>query len=203
MYNPTPPPAPYGGKPVPRSQMRLTHAERDQVAEVLREAYAQGQLDEDEFDERLGRTMSAKLHGELEPLVADLSPAVPGGVAGATPMAGPEGEPTKEERGWALGAHVSGYFSLGLGPLLVLLAKGDSPFVRRQAFQALNYQLIFLIATVTLPITMWLLFIPLVIYVFMAVGWVFLPLIAGIAAALGNNWRYPLTYQIIKDPRAR
>jgi len=58
VYNPTPP-VPHGGSPVPPSQMRVTHAERDRVAEVLRDAYAEGQLDEEEFDERLSRTMAA------------------------------------------------------------------------------------------------------------------------------------------------
>src|SRR5690606_39318886 len=58
----------------------------------------------------------------------------------------PQGEPTKEERLWAAGGHLSGYFLPALGPLLVLLVKGDSPYARAQAFQALNYHLNLIIA---------------------------------------------------------
>ncbi|UOE22150.1 DUF1707 and DUF4870 domain-containing protein [Thermobifida halotolerans] len=177
--------------------MRVTHAERDRITEVLREAYAEGQLDEEEFDERLGQAMAAKTRGDLEPLVADLS-AVP--TSAATSAIGARGEPTQTERLWAMGGHLSGYFVSLLGPLIVLLVQGNSPYVRAQAFQALNYQLNILIAMAVAPIALWLI-VTIPIYVLMLVGWIVLPLVAGASTLLGSNWRYPFTYQIVKDRR--
>ncbi|MCZ7460042.1 DUF1707 SHOCT-like domain-containing protein [Streptomyces sp. WMMC940] len=57
--------------------MRASDAERERIAERLRDAVAEGRLDMDEFEERLDAAYKARTHGELEPLVRDL-PA-PGG----------------------------------------------------------------------------------------------------------------------------
>jgi hypothetical protein len=51
-------------------------AERERVAETLRTHAADGRLDHDELEERLGRTYAARTRGELTPLLADL-PAAP------------------------------------------------------------------------------------------------------------------------------
>lgn len=56
--------------------MRASDAERERVAETLREAVAEGRLEMDEFEQRLDATYKARTHGELEPLVSDLP--VPG-----------------------------------------------------------------------------------------------------------------------------
>ncbi|GLU49881.1 DUF1707 and DUF4870 domain-containing protein [Nocardiopsis ansamitocini] len=198
VYNPAPPPAPYSGGRGPGPSLRLTHADRDQVAELLRTAYADGRLDEEEFDDRLGKAMTAKVQGDLEPLLVDLAVAP----AQAPGMPANSAEPTREERLWAMGGHLSGYFTLAIGPLVVLLAKGGtSHYVRRQAFEAINYQLNFLIACVLLPVLA-ILVLPIIAFVFMFFGWLVLPLVAGLATALGANWRYPLTYRLIKDPKA-
>ncbi|MBB5935178.1 DUF1707 domain-containing protein [Streptomyces zagrosensis] len=54
------------------SQMRASDAERERVAEALREAVAEGRLDMVEFEERLERAYTARTHADLEPLVQDL-----------------------------------------------------------------------------------------------------------------------------------
>ncbi|MFD6278644.1 DUF1707 domain-containing protein [Streptomyces sp. NPDC060209] len=59
--------------------MRASDAERERVAETLREAVAEGRLEMDEFEQRLDATFKARTHGELVPLVRDLP--VPGGLA--------------------------------------------------------------------------------------------------------------------------
>ncbi|MBM9504460.1 DUF1707 SHOCT-like domain-containing protein [Actinacidiphila acididurans] len=65
--------------------LRASDADRDRIAEILRDALAEGRLDASEHAERLDRTYAAKTMGELEPLVRDL-PA--GRAAGAGPAAG-------------------------------------------------------------------------------------------------------------------
>ncbi|MER5552839.1 DUF1707 domain-containing protein [Streptomyces sp. NPDC002793] len=52
--------------------MRASDAERERVAETLREAVAEGRLEMDEFEQRLDATFKARTHGELVPLVSDL-----------------------------------------------------------------------------------------------------------------------------------
>lgn len=65
--NPEQPPSPGG--------MRASDRDRDQVAEVLREAAAEGRLSMDELDERLDLVYGAKTYAELVPITADLPAA--------------------------------------------------------------------------------------------------------------------------------
>jgi hypothetical protein len=64
---------------VPLPELRAGDADRERVAEQLRDALAEGRLDMDEFQERLDVVYRAKTYGELEPVTRDL-PA-PGGPA--------------------------------------------------------------------------------------------------------------------------
>ncbi|MEU8567964.1 DUF1707 domain-containing protein [Streptomyces pathocidini] len=56
-------------------ELRASDADRDRVAEVLRDALAEGRLDMAEFDERLGAAYRARTYAELEPLTRDLPAA--------------------------------------------------------------------------------------------------------------------------------
>ncbi|MGX1855096.1 DUF1707 SHOCT-like domain-containing protein [Streptomyces sp. NPDC055299] len=56
-------------------ELRASDADRERVAEILRDAVAEGRLAMEEFDERLEAAYRARTYGELEPLTADL-PAV-------------------------------------------------------------------------------------------------------------------------------
>jgi hypothetical protein len=52
--------------------MRVSDADRDQAAEVLREATSQGRLTFDELEERLGRAYAAKTYADLDEVTHDL-----------------------------------------------------------------------------------------------------------------------------------
>jgi Domain of unknown function (DUF1707) len=52
--------------------LRASDADREAVAELLREAHAEGRLDYAELDERLTQTYAARTHGDLERLTMDL-----------------------------------------------------------------------------------------------------------------------------------
>ena len=45
--------------------MRVSHAERTEVADRLSKHYGDGRLDEEEFNERLDRAMKAKTRSEI------------------------------------------------------------------------------------------------------------------------------------------
>jgi hypothetical protein len=67
-----------------KRNLRVSHEDRDQVAEQLRVAAGDGRLTADELDERLETALTARTYGELEVLLGDL-PASPG--AGTAPPA--------------------------------------------------------------------------------------------------------------------
>ncbi|MFH8563784.1 DUF1707 domain-containing protein [Streptomyces sp. NPDC017988] len=52
--------------------LRAADADRERVAELLRDALAEGRLDMSEFEERLDATYKARTYGELEPITRDL-----------------------------------------------------------------------------------------------------------------------------------
>jgi hypothetical protein len=55
-------------------RLRAGDADRDRVAEILRENYTAGRLDRDELDQRLDATYAAKTFGDLDRLLIDLPP---------------------------------------------------------------------------------------------------------------------------------
>jgi hypothetical protein len=62
-------------------EMRASDADRDRVIDVLRAAMEDGRLTGEEFEERLGTTLSSRTLGELARLTADLvaGPGMAGG----------------------------------------------------------------------------------------------------------------------------
>jgi uncharacterized protein len=121
-----------------------------------------------------------------------------------------------EERGWAMAAHLCGllwilggggliFLPFGglalftiLGPLIILLAKGQSmPYVAAQAKESLNFQ-----------ITVWLLGLLFVMLAFVLIGFVFLwilgvvnlvlVIIAAIRVSDGAPYRYPFALRLVK-----
>src|ERR1700722_13902071 len=63
--------------------LRASDADRERVANVLREAAGDGRLTMDELDERLDAGYAAKTYAELEPITHDL----PGSSAAYVPTA--------------------------------------------------------------------------------------------------------------------
>src|SRR6185312_9078388 len=55
-----------------RATVRASDADRDEIAERLRKATAEGRLLAEELEERLEATFSARTYGELDAVVADL-----------------------------------------------------------------------------------------------------------------------------------
>lgn len=58
------------------SSLRASDADRDAVAERLRQAAVEGRIDPDELEQRLHRALRAKTYGDLDRLLGDL-PAKP------------------------------------------------------------------------------------------------------------------------------
>lgn len=61
-----------------RREVRISDADRDRVAAILREAAGEGRLDLEELDERITAVYAAKTYGDLEPITRDLpTPVTP------------------------------------------------------------------------------------------------------------------------------
>lgn len=59
------------------SGLRAADADRNVIEQLLGEAFAEGRLDRQEYDERLDATLAARTLGELPPMLADLLPERP------------------------------------------------------------------------------------------------------------------------------
>jgi hypothetical protein len=75
-------------------QVRASDQERDAVLQRVQQAFAEGRLDDAEFDERMRAALGARTHAELDVLLSDLpaasapaSPAVAGPQPGKFAMA--------------------------------------------------------------------------------------------------------------------
>jgi hypothetical protein len=78
--------------------MRVSDAERNEVADELSRNYGEGRLDETEFNHRLDQAMQAKTRSDLTGLLDDLpSPlaTLPGGRSGPPPV---PRQPTRPDR---------------------------------------------------------------------------------------------------------
>jgi hypothetical protein len=62
--------------------LRVSDADRNAVAELLTQHYAEGRLDQAEFDDRVDRTMAAKTRGDLAGLFDDLPDTESAGAGG-------------------------------------------------------------------------------------------------------------------------
>jgi DUF1707 SHOCT-like domain len=55
-----------------RGRLRASHADREQVIEVLKAAFVHGRLDRDEFDLRVDRALASRTYADLAALTADV-----------------------------------------------------------------------------------------------------------------------------------
>ncbi|GAA1632876.1 DUF1707 domain-containing protein [Kribbella alba] len=80
---------------------RFTEADRDKIAGRLRDAFADGRLDQPEFSSRLDQLYTVQTYGELEPLVHDLPPVrtyqTPANMQSVTPAPAPGTFPERQK----------------------------------------------------------------------------------------------------------
>ncbi|GIH90406.1 DUF1707 and DUF4870 domain-containing protein [Planobispora siamensis] len=200
----------HGGVPAagprhPYAHLRVSNQDREHVVEHVKAAYAQGRLDEVEFDDRLERAMTAKVHGDLMPIMHELygsRPAMPApypfGQTGGVAAPGHQcaRADSSGDRVGAAAAHLLPLTGLVvLGPLIMLLAAGNtSPYIRRHAVEALNFQLTLIGASVLLAITV----VGVVLLPVMWIAGVVLSIVGGVASLGGGDFRYPLTLRLVK-----
>jgi hypothetical protein len=65
--------------------LRASRADRERVIDLLKAVFAQGRLDRDEFDARIGQALASRTYGELAAVTAD----IPAELIGALPRRPP------------------------------------------------------------------------------------------------------------------
>lgn len=121
---------------------------------------------------------------------------------GQQPYGGAGGPMNPDDRTWGGAAHWSALIGAVvalafLGPLLVMLVKGNqSPYVRAQAVESLNFQLSILIygivAFVLAFVLIGFLLLPIV-----GLLWLVFTILGSVKAANGELYRYPLTIRMV------
>ncbi|MFC4059449.1 DUF4870 domain-containing protein [Planomonospora corallina] len=105
--------------------------------------------------------------------------------------------PGSDDTTMAMLCHLLGLLTGFLGPLVIYLVKKDqSPYVRDQAGEALNFQLTLLIAYVVA----WVLAFALIGFLLLPLIWIgslVFMVIAAVAANRGENHRYPMTIRFV------
>jgi Domain of unknown function (DUF1707) len=101
-------------------RLRASHADREQVIDVLKAAFVQGRLNRDEFDLRVGRALASRTYADLAALTAD----IPVRLTRARPP-----EPARESVSQkAVAAMVCATAAfIGIWPVMILTPDG-SPF---------------------------------------------------------------------------
>jgi Domain of unknown function (DUF1707) len=75
-------------------RIRISDADREQVAARLREHFAEGRITPDELDERISAVFAAKTYGDLRHVLADLPDSAPSAPLAPQPgQTGPWGGP--------------------------------------------------------------------------------------------------------------
>lgn len=67
---------PEDGAAAGHGRLRASHADREHVIDTLKTAFADGRLDKDELDDRVGQALAARTYAELATVTADI-PASP------------------------------------------------------------------------------------------------------------------------------
>ena len=81
------------GTPPPGRRSLLSEADRERLLGLLREHYAQGQLDLDEMSLRVGVVLASAYSGEAMAAVTDLPPPGAPGAGGSSPASPAEAGP--------------------------------------------------------------------------------------------------------------
>jgi hypothetical protein len=91
--------------------LRASHADREQVIVILKVAFVQGRLTEDELDARVGQVYASRTYAELAEVTAD----IPVGLTGAQPPRDPW-RATKAALGTVYALILPGLFTLAVLP---------------------------------------------------------------------------------------
>jgi Domain of unknown function (DUF1707) len=138
---------PEEGTPAGHGRLRASHADREQVIEAVKTAFADGRLDKDELAARVGQALAARTYADLATVAADI-PAVPAVPPKAPPPRQPARPPVnKDAVRWGLVAA-----GAMIPPAMFVTAAYGVWWLVFPAFPLLFIELI--VAIIVIPITL-------------------------------------------------
>jgi uncharacterized Tic20 family protein len=190
----------------PSLRLPVTDQQRDRAENWLQEAYADGRITSEEFDQRIGQVLGATTRKDLNEAFYGLVQVPSGSRAmGVHPAYQPLVRPqTKEQagRGVAGIAHFSAFLTSIFGPLLIFALSPQGSYPRKEAAKAFNFQLVALIGWIGLMviggITGLGIFDFLIGLAFL--GWVVLTVVGGAKALQGDDWTNPVKKVVKIEP---
>jgi uncharacterized Tic20 family protein len=198
-YVPTSPAAQAPRPPMhPSLGLAVTPEQRDRAERFLAEAYADGRLNEFEFDARMDQVLGAQTRKDLNQAFYGLVDVPSTSRAlGLHPAYHPslvnQNRDGRAGRAAAAIAHLSPFVSWIFGPLFVYLVAGKGTFAKHEAAKAFNFQIISTVAFVLGGILTGIFdgaMGPLM--GLLGVAWFVLTLIHGVKAAQGEDWQNPV-----------
>lgn len=174
------------------NHLRISDEQRSRAEAWLQEAYADGRLDAQEFDERMGQVLEARTRGDLNRAFHGLTQASANWTQTLVPSVRPPATITPRSNGQpdvlAGVAHLSPLVTSFIGPLITLAIAQKGTFARRQSAEALNFQILvvlgLIVASVINPLN-WLAF-PITLV------WLIFTIHGGIKALQGEEYRNPV-----------
>ena len=193
-YQPQPGPQ----QPHPSLGLGVTAEERDRAEQFLADAYADGRVNEIDFDRRMDQVLQAQSRKDLNQAFYGLVDVPPTSRAlGLHPAYRPDlvrqGADSSTGKGVAALAHLSPVFTGVLGPLIINLVAKPGSFAKREAAKAFNFQFTSLVLLIVAGVLTgvvgdsfsWLLGLG-------WVAWFALTIIGGVKAAQGEDWQNPV-----------
>jgi hypothetical protein len=114
-----------------RGRLRASHADREQVIDLLKTAFVQGRLAKDEFEARVDRAFASRTYAELAAVTADIPAAPIAAPISAPPLRKPAKTPARPSMNKAItggacviiAAHIGmiGALLTGNGALVLLM----------------------------------------------------------------------------------
>ena len=108
-----------------RARLRASHADREQVIEVLKAAFVQGRLEADELDLRVGRALASRTYADLAALTADIPARLTRARLARARLPEPAPESVNKKAVAAMAGATATF--IGIWPLMIL-AQDGSPF---------------------------------------------------------------------------
>lgn len=195
----------------PSLRQRVTEEQRDRATSWLQEAYADGRLSEDDFDQRIGQVIGADTRRDLNAAFYGLvSVPMTSQALGVHPAYQPVTAQTQKiGRGAAAFAHFSALLTWIFGPLLVYLTSSRGTYARREAAKAFNFQVTAALAFIVGGIVTMILpnHIDNIVMPIIWLGWLLGTIIGGARAAQGEDWTNPvkkvLRFEILSEKEGR
>ena len=126
-----------------RTHMRASHADREQVIDLLKTAFVQGRLAKDEFDLRVGQVLASRTYADLGALTADI-PAGPVRAQSPTPARKPASVPKPTAVRAAVGLMCAGAVLTLADVVTVLVTLGGVRWAAAHDFGAGQWPIVML-----------------------------------------------------------